>query len=137
MTLTSSTLTHDDELAAIEAYHGLGWTDGLPVIPPTPEAVEAMLAAGGLDGALVLGSVPTREVTVTAEKVAVNAVMAGCLPEHFPVVLATVRALLQPIANPHSTTATLAGSAHAVIVNGPARTQLGIAGGQACFGPGF
>lgn len=137
MTLASTTLTHDDHIEAIEAYHGLGWTDGLPVIPPTPEAVEAMLAAGGVDGSEVLGTVPTRQVTVTAEKAGVNAVMAGCLPEHFPVVLAAVRALLQPLANPHSTTATLAGSSHAVIVNGPARDRLGIFGGQACLGPGF
>ena len=80
---------------------------------------------------------PTRNVKVAAEKVAINAVMAGCRPEYFPVVVAAVRAFLQPKANAHSTTATLAGAAHAVIVNGPARTELDIVSGQACFGPGF
>ena len=137
MTLASSTLTHEDHAEAVEAYHGLGWTDGLPVIPPTPELVEAMLAGAALAPDVLLGGVPTRNITVTAEKVAVNSVMAGCLPEHFPVVAAAVRALLQPKANAHSTTATLAGAAHAVIVNGPVRQEIGIVGGQACFGPGF
>ena len=137
MTLASETLTHEGWAEAVEAYIDNGWTDGLPVIPPTAEAVEAMLAAAGLRGPEELGQIPTRNITVTAEKAAVNAVMAGCLPEHFPVVVAAVMALLQPLANAHSTTATLAGAAHAVIVNGPIRNQVGIEGGQACLGPGF
>jgi hypothetical protein len=122
---------------ALEACFELGWTDGLPVVPATAEAVAAMLAAGGLNPGDVLGTVPTRNVTVTAEKAAINAVMAGCLPEYFPVVVAAVRAHLQVKANSHSTTATLAGAAHAVIVNGPVRGLIGIESGQACFGPGF
>jgi hypothetical protein len=135
--LSSATFTHEGWPQAVESYIEHGWTDGLPVIPPTPELVEAMLAAAGLRGDEHLGEIPTRNITVTAEKVAINAVMAGCLPEYFPVVVAAVRALLQPLANAHSTTATLAGAAHAVIVNGPIRTELGIEGGQACLGPGF
>lgn len=122
---------------AQEDYFERGWTDGLPVVPPTLERVEAMLAASGLEPGALLGSVPTRNVEVTAEKVAVNAVMAGCLPEYFPVVVAAVRAHLQPLGNSHSTTATLGGAAHAVIVNGPIRHQIGVQSGQACFGPGF
>ena len=137
MTLASNTLTHDGWAEAVEAYIDNGWTDGLPVIPPTTEPVEAMLAAAGMTGDEVLGEIPTRNISVPAEKVAINAVMAGCLPEYFPVVVAAVKALLQPVANAHSTTATLAGAAHAVIVNGPIRTQVGIEGGQACLGPGF
>jgi hypothetical protein len=136
-TLESATLTHEDWPQAVETYIANGWTDGLPIIPPTPEAVQAMLAAARLNGPEELGSIPTRSLTITAEAVAVNAVMAGCLPEYFPVVTAAVRALLQPLANAHSTTATLAGAAHAIVVNGPARTELGIEGGQACLGPGF
>jgi hypothetical protein len=137
MSLTSATLTHDGYAEAVEAYFEAGYTDGLPIVPPTPEAVEAMLAAARLEGSEVLGEIPTRNITVTAEKAAINAVLAGCLPAYFPVVVAAVRALLQPLANAHSTTATLAGSAHAVIVNGPVRGQLGIVSGQACMGPGF
>lgn len=137
MSLSSETLTHDSYAEAVEAYFESGYTDGLPVVPPTPESVQAMLDAAGLAPDEVLGAVPTRDVVVTVEKTAVNAVMAGCLPEYFPVVVAAVRAILQPIANCHSTTATLAGSAHAVIVNGPVRQQLDIECAQACFGPGF
>lgn len=137
MSLTSDTLSHETYPDAVEAYYANGWTDGLPVIPPTPEAVAAALAAAGLAPDESLGEVPTRDITVTAEKAAVNAVMAGCLPEYFPVVVAAVRALLQPLANCHSTTATLAGAAHAVVVSGPVRQQIDIASGQACLGPGF
>jgi hypothetical protein len=137
MTLTSNTLTHEGWAEAVEAYIDNGWTDGLPIIPPTEASVRAMLAAAGLAGDESLGEIPTRSLSVSAEKVAVNAVMAGCLPEYAPVVVAAVRALLQPLANAHSTTATLAGAAHAVVVNGPIRNQLGIECGQACLGPGF
>jgi hypothetical protein len=127
--------SYDDDAAAIEDFFERGFTDGLPVIPPTPARVEAML--GGFAPNLLLGEVPTRNVEVTAEKTAINAVMAGCKPEYFPTVVATVRAFLQPKANAHSTTATLAGAAHAVIVNGPVRKELDIECGQAAFGPGF
>jgi hypothetical protein len=122
---------------ALEYAYEAGWTDGLPVVPPTIDKVQTMLAAAGIEPDVELGGVPTRNVTVTAEKAAINAVMAGCRPDYFPVVLAAVRAFLQPEANAHSTTATLAGAAHAVIVNGPVRDEIGIESGQACFGPGF
>ena len=131
----STTYSYDDDAGAIEDFFERGFTDGLPVIPPTPERVAAML--GGFAPDLLLGEVPTRNVEVTAEKTAINAVMAGCLPEYFPTVVATVRAFLQPKANAHSTTATLAGAAHAVIVNGPVRREIDVECGQACFGPGF
>ncbi|MGO8864334.1 MAG: hypothetical protein ACLQRH_26695 [Acidimicrobiales bacterium] len=137
MSFVSPVLSFDNEEAATEGYFELGFTDGLPVIAPTEERVTAMLAMARLEPGEVLGEVPTRNVKVAAEKVAINAVMAGCRPEYFPVVVAAVRAFLQPKANAHSTTATLAGAAHAVIVNGPARTELDIVSGQACFGPGF
>jgi len=137
MTLESATLTHADYPDAVEAYFEAGFTDGLPVVPPTPETVETFLAVAGLIGSEVLGEVPTRDVTVTSEKVAVNAVMAGCRPEYFPVVVAAVRALLQPLANCHSTTATLAGAAQVLIINGPVRQEIGVESGQACMGPGF
>ncbi|HWG63875.1 MAG TPA: hypothetical protein VG253_19475 [Streptosporangiaceae bacterium] len=126
--------TYED---AVADYFDLGFTDGMPIVPPTPESVGEMLARAGLPAGEVLGEVPTRNVNVTAEKAAVNAVMAGCLPDYFPVVVAAVRAHLLPKGNSHSTTATLGGAAHAVIVNGPAVRELGIHSGQACFGPGF
>jgi hypothetical protein len=126
--------SYDDLL---EDYFERGWTDGLPVVPPTPEKVERFLAASGLPGDEVLGEVPTREVVVTAEQAAINAVMAGCKPEYMPVVVAAVRAHLSEKGNCHSTTGTLSGAAQAVIVNGPVRRELGIECGSGCFGPGF
>lgn len=124
-----------DEL--LEDYFERGWTDGLPVVPPTPDKVEAFLAAAGLAPDDVLGHVPTREVTVTAEHVAINAVMAGCKPEYMPVVAAACRAHLSEKGNCHSTTGTLSGAAQVVIVNGPIRNEIDIHSGAGCFGPGF
>jgi hypothetical protein len=137
VTFTSERHSFEDYDDAAEAFFERGFTDGLPVVTPTPEKVQATLDAGALAPDTELGTLPTRNVVVTAEKVAINAVMAGCKPEYFPVVVAAVRSLLQPKANAHSTTATLAGAAHAVVVNGPARLALEIECGQACFGPGF
>ena len=121
----------------IEDYHAQGWTDGLPIVPPEPEAVLSMLDIGGLDAGDVLGEVPSREIVVTAEDAAINAVLAGALPEHMPVIAAAVRALLHPDQVAHSTTATLMGAMQVVLVNGPIRHDLGIECGQGCFGPGF
>lgn len=123
--------------ALIEDYFDRGWTDGLPIVPPTPEKVERFLAAAGLRAEDVIGSVPTREVVVTAEHAAINAVMAGCKPEYMPVVVAALRAHLSEKGNSHSTTGTLSGASQAVLVNGPVRSELGIECGNACFGPGF
>lgn len=121
----------------LDDYEARGWTDGLPVVPPTPELVEDFLAAAELEPAAVVGAVPTRDVIVTAEHVAINAVMAGCRREYMPVVVAAVRAHLHEKGNCHSTTGTLSGAAQAVIVNGPARTRLGVNCTAGCFGPGW
>ncbi len=128
--LTASRHEYADLDDLLDDYHRRGWTDGLPVVPPTPERVEAFLAAGGVDAAGVIGTVPTRDVVVTGEHVAINAVMAGCAPEYMPVVLATVRAHLDEMANCHSTTGTLSGAAQMVVVNGPVRTELGVHGAR-------
>ena len=137
MELAAARFDYDDREALVEDYHRRGWTDGLPIVPPDPDTVELFLAAVGLDPAEVLGAVPTREVIVTAEQVAINAVMAGCRPEYMPVVVAAVRAHLSDKANCHSTTGTLSGAAQVVIVNGPVRTELDINCAAGCFGPGW
>jgi hypothetical protein len=80
----------------IEAYYDAGWTDGLPVVPPTDASVAAMLAGAGLRGHEVLGEIPGRNTVVTADKVAINAVMAGCRPEYAPVVVAALGGLCRP-----------------------------------------
>jgi len=121
----------------IEDYFERGWTDGLPIVPPTPELVESFLSYAGLEPDDVLGTVPTREVVATAEKVAINAVMAGCKVEYFPVVVAAVRAHLSEKGNCHSTTGTLSGAAQLVVINGPVRRDLDINCRAGCFGPGW
>jgi hypothetical protein len=137
MTLHAERHEYTDTDDLLEDYFERGWTDGLPVVPPTPEKVQRFLAVAGLEPETLLGTVPTREVSVTAEQAAINAVMAGCKPEYFPVVVAAVRAHLDEMGNCHSTTGTLSGAVQVVIVNGPIRNEIGIACGQACFGPGF
>ncbi len=128
---------YNDGLELVEDYHARGWTDGLPIVPPTPELVEEFLEAAGLSPGHVVGTVPTREVTVTAEHVAINAVMAGCRRDYMPVVVAAVRAHLHEKANCHSTTGTLSGAAQVVIVNGPIRLDLDLNCTAGCFGPGW
>jgi hypothetical protein len=113
---------------------GEGWTDGLPVIPPTEALVEAMLRGAKRAPDEVLGRMEPLQGTVTVEKVAANAVMAGCRLEYFPVVLASVRAVLQPDFHVGSTACTTGGAAPLIIVNGPIAARLGISGGTACFG---
>jgi hypothetical protein len=135
--LTAEQHEYDDLDALLDDYHARGWTDGLPVVPPSPDRVEKFLAAAGLEAGEVLGAVPTRDATVTAELVAINAVMAGCAPEYMPVVVAAVRAHLNEMANCHSTTGTLSGAAQVVVVNGPVRREIGVHGGAGCFGPGW
>ena len=126
-----------DYKEALESYFDRGWTDGLPIVPPTPEDVQGFLDYAGLKPDEILGAVPTREVTVTAEQVAINAVMAGCKAQYMPVVVASVIALCEEKANFHSTTGTLGGASHAVIVNGPIRNEIGIHSKAGCFGPGW
>jgi len=88
-----------DYAELLDDYYARGWTDGLPVVPPTPELVTEFLAVAALEPDTVLGGVPTREVVVTAEHVAINAVMAGCRAEYMPVVVAAVRAHLSEKGN--------------------------------------
>jgi hypothetical protein len=135
--LHASRFEYQDEADLVEDYHARGWTDGLPIVAPTPERVEAFLTAAGLAGEEVLGEVRTRQVVVTAEHAAINAVMAGCRADYMPVVVAAVRAHLSEMGNCHSTTGTLSGAAQVVIINGPARTQLDVNCLAGCFGPGW
>src|SRR5687768_2739794 len=85
-----------DPAALINAYYDAGWTDGLPVVPPSDASIAAMLAAAGLRGEEILGEIHGRNALVTAESLAVNAVMAGCTCEYAPVVVAAVKSLCHP-----------------------------------------
>jgi len=120
----------------IEYMYRQGWTDGLPVVPPTEAKVRAFLNEANLGPSEVIGAIPERNRVFTAEKLAINAVMAGCLPVYFPVVLAAIRAICDPAFGLHGPTASTAGTAILMMVNGPMAKQIGMNSGQNLFGPG-
>lgn len=134
--LTSDSLELPGALEAIETYFENGWSDGLPIVPPTPEAVEATLKAANLSPDAILGIEPVKGAVVTAEKTAINAVMAGCKPEYMPVVAAAVDAITQPEFNLHGITVSTMGAAILIVVNGPIAKELEINSGVSAFGPG-
>jgi hypothetical protein len=115
-----------DAFAAQELFQQNGWTDGLPIVPPTEPLVRRFLDAAGLAPDAVVGVEPVRRRRITAEKVAIAAVMAGGRPEYMPVVLAVVRALCRPEFGLHGMAASTGGSAPFVVVNGPVRRTLGM-----------
>lgn len=120
-----------------DTFYERGWTDGLPVVPPTEAAVAAMLAECGRDRDEVVGVLAPRQGEATVEKVAINAVMAGCLPEYLPVVLAAVEAVADPDFNLDGVQATTHPVAPLIVVNGPIVRRLAINSGYNCFGQGF
>jgi hypothetical protein len=120
----------------IEAYFERGWTDGLPVVPPTEKSIAAMLAGAGLRGDETIGEIAERGVVVGAEKLAINAVMAGCRPEYLPVVVAAIRGLCHPHFAYHGPASSTGGSAMVLIVNGPIAGRLGVNSGNNAFGQG-
>lgn len=113
-----------------------GWGDGLPVIPPTEERVEAFLRESPLNPGCELGRLGPAWGIATIEKVAINAVMAGCLPSYFPLVVAAVKGVADPSFNLFGIQATTNPVTPLVLVNGPARNELGIVSGTGAFGPG-
>ncbi len=126
MQLASRRYDVADVMAAQEFYHSRGWTDGLPVVPPTEDAVAACLEWAMLAPEHLIGIEPVRARALTAEKLAVNAVMAGCLPMHFPVVVAAFTAMLQEPFLLHGATASTGGCAVLVVVNGPIAAEIGM-----------
>jgi hypothetical protein len=135
--LRASRLDLPGDISDINDYFDQqGWTDGLPIIPPTEDLVSSMLEVSPAPATQVLGQLPPRNGTVTVEKVAINAVMAGCQPAYFAVVLAAVKAVLQPQFNAGGITTTTGGAAPVVIVSGPIAGRLGIHSGTAVLGSG-
>ena len=122
--------------AAVSALFGArGWTDGLPIVPPTLGRVAAMVGERAPDEAL--GEIEPLRGVATVEKLAVNAVMAGCAPGHFPVVLAAARALLDPAFNMRGVQTTDENVAPLVIVSGPLARRIGVNAGYGALGPGW
>lgn len=136
--MTVGHLSAADEYSAMEQLHELGCTDGLPVVVPTLERVARMVLATGYDGDLSLGAMGPNLGDCTIEKLATAAVMAGCLPDHVPVVVAAARAVLDPRFDLTEVQATTHAIAPLIIVNGPARDWCGgIHGGFGALGPGY
>lgn len=127
-TLVSKRHSADDLGALQELFHSRKWTDGLPVVPPTEAAVQACLDWAMMSADQLVGIEPVRQRAITAEKLAINAVMAGCLPMHFPVLVAAITAMLDPAFLMHGVTSSTGGSAVLIVVNGPVREQLGMDG---------
>ena len=114
-----------------------GWTDGLPIVPPTLGRIDEMLGQSPLERHASLGEMEPLGGVATVEKVAANAVMAGCRPEYFPVVLAAVQAILDPAFNLRGVQTTDENVAPLLVVNGPAARRLGINAGWGALGPGW
>jgi peroxiredoxin len=125
-----------DQDDVFEFMFDQGLTDGLPVVPPTPERVIRMLRGTRRDAQEVLGVCAPNYAPVTIEKVAINAVMAGCKPEHLPVVIAAVEVICTPEFNIHGITATTYGATPIIVVNGPIRHKIGMNMGINVFGQG-
>ena len=130
--------THEGFDSVNDYFYERGWTDGLPIVPPTEERVEALLSGmPWRDADEVISIVPPRMGTATMRQIAVNAVMAGCKPEYLPVVVAALHAVSVPAYGlSHRQTTTHAG-APLIIVNGPIVERLRINCGRGLFGPGW
>jgi hypothetical protein len=118
-------------------YQERGWTDGLPIVPPTEAAVRSFLKQTERDPREIVGVLPPRQGEATVERIAANAVMAGCRPEYFPVVLAAIEALADPLFNLDSVQATTHPVAPLIVVNGPVAREIGLNSGYNAFGQGF
>lgn len=123
-----------DESDVQEHFFDAGWTDGLPIVPPTLDRVAAMLE--GIEPGEVLGGVAQRGVQVTAEQAAIAAVMAGCRPGYFPIVLAAVTGMLDPAFNVHAVVTSTGGAAICAVVSGPLAAEVGMNARHNVLGPG-
>ncbi|HYJ50882.1 MAG TPA: hypothetical protein VEX12_13290 [Microbacterium sp.] len=138
-TTADNTVELDADAAqlAIEHCYEQGWSDGLPLVPVTRPLLEKFLDAGGRPADEVIGRMPQTGREVTVELAAINAAMAGCLPEYFPVVLAAWEALMRERATGGGGWQSTSGPAPLIIVNGPVRDRLGFNSAGGVFGPGF
>ncbi|PKB72864.1 MAG: hypothetical protein BZY75_04990 [SAR202 cluster bacterium Io17-Chloro-G7] len=126
-----------DTIEAIEECYRMGWSDGLPVVPPVDYKVQEMLRYAGMTGEEELLSFEMRRRVLTSENAAANAVMAGCLPEYFPVLVTTMRALEEEKNYVSMAASSTSSPAILMIVNGPIRDQIGVNYKDGLFGPGF
>ncbi len=121
----------------VEFCYARGWTDGLPVVPPTEDRVRRMLGGAKRSPGETVAWIPPRRGRATVERIAINAVMAGCRPEYMPVLLAAVEAMADPAFNLNGVQVTTHVAAPLLIVSGPAARDLEVNGGFNVFGPGW
>ena len=133
----SSQVEASDTIEAIEECYRLGWSDGLPVVPPADYKVREMLEYVGMTGEEELLSFDMRRRVLTSENVAANAVMAGCLPEYFPVLVTTLRTLEEEKNYVNMAASSTSSPAMLMVINGPIRHQIGVNFKDGIFGPGF
>lgn len=134
--LTSARVEVSDEQAVQDLFIQRGWGDGLPIVAPTPERVERFVEASGLPADHVLGVLAEQARELTLEKVAINAVAAGCREEYMSVLVAAVRALTRPEFCLHSTTVSGA-TAPLLILSGPVVNKINLNTSYSVFGPGY
>jgi hypothetical protein len=135
-TLVARKIELADNDDAMELCFERGWTDGLPVTPPTDERVLRMLAGTQRRADEIVGQIPPYLAACTVEKVAINAVLAGCKPEYMPVLLAALEAALEPVFTLHGVLATTYFSSPLIIVNGPIARRIGMNSGINALGQG-
>ena len=126
-----------DMVDPIELMFQSGWTDGLPVVPPTKDRVSQHIAATGRDGGEIIAEIPPIGGKATVERLAVNSVMAGCLPQYMPVVIASIQALMDDRFNLRGVQCSTGIHSPLMIINGPIAQELDINGGYNCFGQGW
>jgi hypothetical protein len=134
--MTAEAIQVDGPDEALELFWSRGWTDGLPIVPPTPERVKQFLDYAGVSAETLVGTMPERNRAFTAEHVAINAVMAGCLPEYFAVVLAAWQAMCSPEYCLDQAATSTSGAAPLLIVNGPIAKRIGMRSQGNVLGPG-
>jgi len=125
-----------DPQALYEELYAMGVTDGFPVIPPTAERVEDFIRAAGMPAAKEIVPVPPTNAPATVEKIAINAVMAGCRPEYMPVIIAALEAMADPAFNFLGIQTTTNPVSPLIVINGPIRQQLDVNCGRNALGPG-
>ena len=134
-TSTRETLADDPE-KIFDHFYDRGYTDGLPIIPPIQERVERMVAYTRRDAGQLIGRIPPSNGAATIEKIAVNAVMAGCRPEYMPVLIAAVEAITEPRFQLEAIQPTTNPMTPSFVINGPIRKALDINCGSGVMGPG-
>ncbi len=131
------TIVKDAFAEVNDLFYRRGWSDGLPIVPPTAELVKEMLRGVDMPAEKVIASVPPKGGQATVEKIAVNAVMAGCRPEYMPVLIAAVEAVSDPEFNLSQVATTTSNDSPLIIVSGPIARQLDINSGSNALGRGW